>query len=656
MRRRFLTRAVVALAVCGAGLLVTATPAQAHAVLVRTTPVAGYTDPGPIPAVSLTFNEAITTGPGAVRIDGPPRGLGTRLRLTDSGRTIVVATGLLADGVYRVRWQVTASDGDVIDGAYSFAIGEAGAALPASRSGDGPRGWLLATVVLRWALFLGLVSAAGGLVGRILTGRLQTRAASVSASPLPPPRALPVTGGSLLGLGAAFALAVHSLSGTSWWSGLHRLSSLRAVSGPGVAPAASEVALFAAAAVLSRLRGRLALLALAPLFAVAAAEGVRGHLHGQSGTWGAALIGVHVAVATAWTGALLVVLWTAIRWRAAGRPNAGTQLVGLYAQSALVAYLVVAGTGTVAAFLILPGPQSLLNTRYGLALASKLVLFTVVSLLALRSRLRLRRAPTYVVTGLTRLQPRLMIAVLLVTAVLVSLTPPRLAAQADTTLPPPTPTGPVAQLGGLAGQLTVGVSVASGQLRVQVASPNSDDGAGETFAVSARGATGNADAPEWLALRPCGPGCFASPLAVAAPGVTIDLDVRAHGWHGGRLQVTVPWPLRSARPELDRALALLDRAKAITVVEQVTSDTTRPSPVAATNRSSGTDFLATEPYGEASSIDAYELPPLGGRRRLAFGVNGTFYLEMTLSATGEIISERLVSPNHLIERRISYRQ
>lgn len=35
----------------------------------------------------------------------------------------MVATGLLRDGVYLVRWQVTADDGDLIDGSYSFGVG-----------------------------------------------------------------------------------------------------------------------------------------------------------------------------------------------------------------------------------------------------------------------------------------------------------------------------------------------------------------------------------------------------------------------------------------------------------------------------------------------------------------------------------------------------
>lgn len=60
-----------------------------------------------------------------------------------------------------------------------------------------------------------------------------------------------------------------------------------------------------------RLPGRAARLAAVPLLAVALAEGWRSHLHQQSGTGGAALVAVHLALASAWTGSLVVVLLTA---------------------------------------------------------------------------------------------------------------------------------------------------------------------------------------------------------------------------------------------------------------------------------------------------------------------------------------------------------
>jgi len=317
--------------------------------------------------------------------------------------------------------------------------------------------------------------------------------------------------------------------------------------------------------------------------------------------------------------------------------------------------VLVVGTGTLAAVLILPTPRSLVATGYGQVLGAKLLLVAVVTGVALHSRRRLRRQDPALLDGRNgRWQPSLMAVLLAVAALLVSVSPPRLTALAQQAGPPPAPTGPVVELGALAGQLTVGVSVSTGQLRVQVSSPSSDDREGQTFGVTATvSRPGQPSAP--VGLRPCGPGCFAAPVAVAAPGLGVTVHVTSPGWTGGTATFDAPWPPHPVAALLARALNALRVARRLTIAEQVSSDTSRPAPVAATVHDTGTAFLSTEPYGDPSSLAAFALSPIGTSRRVGFAVGSTFFVELTIDPAGRVTAERLITPNHLIERRFAYR-
>lgn len=647
---RFLT----VLALLGGIIVSLAAPAQAHAVLVRSSPAAGYSVPGPVLQIILTFSEAVAATRDAVRVTGPTP-VRSVTEAANRGRTLVVNTGLLRDGVYRVHWQVTADDGDVVEGGYRFAVGtQTLLTTTGTGTATGLSGSLVHTALLRWTLFVGLAITLGGAAGQVLVARLQRLATKVGARPFPPVVPLPTRVGAALGGLSALGLTVHALDGTSWLTGATRLVSWAALSGPGARLPAVEAVLFAVTALITGLPTRLRGLAVAPLLGVALAEGFRSHLRAQDGLAGALLIAVHVALAATWTGALVVVLRTATSWRTAGRGGAGRQLVASYSRSALVAYLLVAATGTGAAVLILPSPRSLVLTGYGQVLCGKLVLVAVVTLLALHSRRGLRRRePVFIVNRWHRLQPRVMTALLALTAVLVSLSPPRLTALAQQAPPPPVPTGPVEQFGALAGQLTVGVNVSAGQLRLQVRSPASDDGRPETFQVTAHASPRGA-IPKAVTLVGCGPGCFAAPLAVAAPGLLVQLDATSPGWQGGRVNVDVPWPPTSGSAVLTRALALLRATRTVELVEQVTSDTSRAAPAPRALRDSGAQFLSTEPYGDPAALSPFMLSPQAGARRIAFGVAGTYFIEFTLDATGRISAEQLITPNHLIRRRLTY--
>jgi copper transport protein len=605
--------------------------------------------------LSLTFSEPVTATAQAVTLTGPTPALRPISHAVDGGRTLHVDTGPLRDGRYTVAWQVTADDGDVVNGSYQFAVGTATASPSAGPRLDAVTGSLVETAAGRWLLFTALAVALGGLAGSVLVRRLTRLTAEVSGAPLPPGRLLPMRAACALGVVAAVALAAHAVNGSSFLTGL---MSLRPWDSRGAATVPlTEALLFAvAAAVLSVPRARL--LAVLPLLGVAAAEGLRGHLHEQDGLAGAALVGVHIAAAAAWTGALAVIALTAARWRAAGRSNAAWQLVHAYSRSAVVAYLLTVTTGAVAAVLLLPSWTSLTSTRYGVALLVKLVVVVAVTGLALTGRARLRRSePNPAALRLRWPEPAALTAVLLVAAVLVSLVPPKLLAAAAAPVPPPAPVGPTVQLGTLAGQLTVGVTVSSGQIRIQVSSPSSDDSHDtERFTVKARTIPAEPTpgrSAHTVRLTACGNGCFAGPATVTAPGLTLDLTVAAPGWHGGHPSLRVPWPPKPASALLRLTLAALARAPALTWQESVTSNTTQPTPPAITIHDSGRRLLDSEVYGDGRGLTPYELPAAGQLRRFGFAVGGTFFVEMTVDAAGKLVHEQVITPNHLITRDFS---
>src|SRR6266567_2548872 len=408
-----------ALTVAGIALAATAPAASAHATLLFTSPAADSAVPVPPDAITLTFNEPVTLVGTPVTLAGPGgRKIALGAARKSGGRNVVTVpvAARLPDGVYTVSWQVISADGDLVGSQYEFAVGPA----PASLSGAAvaapstPGQWPLA--VARWLLFAGLAAALGGLAGRGLAGLFRD-----PPVPLPDPWALRA---SLLGLAAGVVLAALQLGGGSLPAGLAHLSVPGLLSSsPGVI-AAVEVASFAAAAVLLRLRRpRWAVL---PLLAVVAAEGMRAHPENVVPVWGAMLTWAHLLAAALWAGMLLYVVRTGIAWRE--HPKAVRALVRLYARAAAWLFALVVVTGVVSALVLVP-LGSLFTTHYGWVLIVKAALVGAAAALALAGRrwLRHRPAPGAGPALATRIEAGTLAGVLAVTALLSTIAAPSLA-------------------------------------------------------------------------------------------------------------------------------------------------------------------------------------------------------------------------------------
>ena len=638
-----------ALTVAGIALAATAPAASAHATLLFTSPAADSAVPVPPDAITLTFNEPVTLVGTPVTLAGPGgRKIALGAARKSGGRNVVTVpvAARLPDGVYTVSWQVISADGDLVGSQYEFAVGPA----PASLSGAAvaapstPGQWPLA--VARWLLFAGLAAALGGLAGRGLAGLFRD-----PPVPLPDPWALRA---SLLGLAAGVVLAALQLGGGSLPAGLAHLSVPGLLSsGPGVVVAV-EVASFAAAAVLLRLRRpRWAVL---PLLAVVAAEGMRAHPENVVPVWGAMLTWAHLLAAALWAGMLLYVVRTGIAWRE--HPKAVRALVRLYARAAAWLFALVVVTGVVSALVLVP-LGSLFTTHYGWVLIVKAALVGAAAALALAGRrwLRHRPAPGAGPALATRIEAGTLAGVLAVAALLGTIAAPSLASSGSALPFPPPPSGPVVPLGGRAGEIGIYATASAGQIVLHLATPDENGAPAPHFTVSMTlaGPHGTASTP---AVRGCGPGCVVAPARWARGDNLLTLGVTATGWTGGTTSLDVPWPPAAGASLLRRALAAMRQVRSMTVYEQVTSDTARGAGSMHATGVSGSQFLAAEPYAGGVVPIADLVTGREGQQILLLGFpDAGTWAELTLGAhdaPDRFAHEILVDPDHLISRGFAY--
>ncbi len=640
VRRGVALRAAAVAAAAFAVVVATAGPAAAHPTLLTTVPAAGYTGAGPVRQVVLAFDEPVTATAGAVTVASaadhrePTKPL--QHKAGDRQLVLPLATPLTS-GQFQVHWQVTAADGDVVDGTFTFGVGTA---APAA-TGGGDTAGVAGTAALRWLLFTALALTAGGLVGERLVRPRLARAG------LPMVHA-PLRSAAAVGLLAAAGLTGLVAAATGGWAALTQVSAVELT--------VVEAAAFALALVMACVRP-LRRFTAAPLTVIVLAEGLRAHPEAYRPGWGAALTVVHLAAAAVWVGALVHVVRTAGRWRE--HPGQGRLLLRAYARIALALFLLVVVTGTVASLLVLRTPSDLIDTGYGRVLAGKLVLVTVVAGLAIVGRRRARStAPTAAPAPgrATRIERSVLLAVLAVTALLVSLPAPRPTATA-LTLPPP-PAGPTTGFGTLLGQLSVGATASGGQLQLQLSTPGSDPGEPGADAVAHAHVAVTLHppgaAPVTVAARGCGAGCFLAPTPWrnGVNQLTVTADVA--GWHGGTATVTVPWPPVDATAQLRAVLTALRDTRTIALTEGVTSDTTGPTS-AQRLHVTGAYFLDSEPYGNGGAPTATALPPRDGAPRLAVAYPAVgVYITFTLDSHHRPVREVEATPDHLITRTFAY--
>lgn len=99
-----------------------ATPAWAHAKLLRTTPATDGTATEPFTAVTLTFNEPVKQQSTSVVVSGSDGVSYTEggARVVDTD--VIQAVRPLPAGPVRVTWKTVSADGDAINGEFGFTV------------------------------------------------------------------------------------------------------------------------------------------------------------------------------------------------------------------------------------------------------------------------------------------------------------------------------------------------------------------------------------------------------------------------------------------------------------------------------------------------------------------------------------------------------
>jgi copper transport protein len=376
-RLRVVGRTVVAAGLSvflSASLMLLAGPASAHAVLESSDPRPDAVLTARPGSVTLGFDEPVTLVPGSLRVYDPD---GARIDRGDvthpGGHGQQVAVHLragTAQGSYLVSWRVVSADSHPVSGAYTFAVGKAGAAPPTPHDAAS-RGISVSLAVARWLGYGGSALLVGIMLVVAWCWAEGWRARRV--------RRLAVAGGVLLAVGAVADLLLKGPYDAAL--GLGSMTDgalLREVldSTYGHATIARLVLVALTLAVLrwrgpERLTGAVLAVGFGLSFAFA------GHASAGSGRTLAALNDtLHVLAASTWLGGLVLVL-VAIE---------SAVVVKRFSRLALVLVLVLVATGVWQAARQVGSFAALRHTTYGTELLVKLVVVALVLAMAAGTR------------------------------------------------------------------------------------------------------------------------------------------------------------------------------------------------------------------------------------------------------------------------------
>ncbi|MGF3056982.1 copper resistance protein CopC [Microbacterium sp. YY-01] len=378
---------------CVLTLITGVPPANAHAILLDTTPGDGEALEQAPETAELQFNEPVQLIEDAIRLfpsDGDPIALNAQ---THDHAVVISLPDRLADGTYALSYRIVSADGHPVGGAITFHIGEASSSAPTPDAETVTSAYTEVTVTILTVIqYLGLLVFAGLLFFQsiilrprqsfcVRARRLMKIAlgGGVAASVLLiPTSALRITGN---GLGSIPNLD-RWLPGVQW---------------PPILVAAIALATSFAAYLLSaRARYVAARVSSVLLAAAATATPVLvGHSRTREPVWLMIAADVsHLIVAALWTGGVigLLLFLTSVsprRGRTSTNIERATRVTIRFSRFALYSVTLLAVSGTVMTVLILDAPAQLVDTGYGLTLLLKLSIVLTLIALAAWNRTRL---------------------------------------------------------------------------------------------------------------------------------------------------------------------------------------------------------------------------------------------------------------------------
>ena len=342
--------------------------------------------------VILTFTEPLNrrlTKADLVRVAGGER-LRVRTRSTSEKRLVLEPTEQLPRGAYRIEWHtVSPLDGHALEGSFSFGVRAAAAGgvhrVEQSPVADG--GWM--RVGARIALYVALLLFAGALLlGLLLSSGNRSWLVPAALDEAPGldtararerERAL-VGDLGLFAAGSAAAAALLEALDAAGGLSPAVISDFLLANLAGIARVAVVLLTVAAAAAWRRRPGLGAALAALALGAVAAS----GHASSATPRLPSVLMDwVHLLSGAVWLGgiALIVLVWGRTL-RAADRQDRlaiARHVLPAFGYVALPAFVLVALTGLAALLVQLNGPSDLWRTGYGVVLAVKIALVSMIA-------------------------------------------------------------------------------------------------------------------------------------------------------------------------------------------------------------------------------------------------------------------------------------
>ena len=375
-RRR--QRGAIVLAAAVLLLVVPASATSAHAVFVGSNPVAGATLGASPTAIELSFSEVPEPSLSKVQVldrNGTAHTTGPAAAAHDEPRTLTVPVGMLERAVYTVQFVVVSQvDGHRTSGSFAFGVGISPDADELATTSSEGRGVPWLELSGRWLLIVGLVAllgsswAAGARFGATLPSRMA------------------VVGWGMAVVGLLVLAEAQRRSAGSSIGDLLSTRVGRSLEGRALGLAVAGGALVAAARATGRWRQA------APWIAVV----------GASGAVAAHVTGGHAAVGDSWVGATIAFQWvhfTAVGvwmgglaallvWVQGAPSPAKSSAVRRYANVALVAFLIVAGSGVARGLGGIDTRHDLTSTTYGKAMVAKVILLGVIAGLAALQRWR----------------------------------------------------------------------------------------------------------------------------------------------------------------------------------------------------------------------------------------------------------------------------
>jgi copper transport protein len=440
------SRALIGAVVAVVALLLGHGTAAAHAELIGIAPADGEVVDAAPATVVLTFSEPVSLTGGSVRVlDDGADDVATATTLEGETITVDLAGGL-ADGTYTVVWEVVSVDSHRISGASVFHVGAPsshGLSAEQIDVGGDDAGWGVraGAAIITAVAYLGALIAAGTLLFSLYAESSE--------------RLLDI-GSKMAVLGAVALVAATPFRIARLGGGLDALRDdevlTAALRGPiGVSTAVTALALLVAAVLIELGVPRW----VPTAFTLVALGGfaIEGHTRTPVRRWW--LVGsdvVHLVAGAIWLGGIVAL---ALAFGAGRETRALAGMVRRFSDVALIAVGVVAVTGATMAWIILPGAGELTGTGYGLALLVKGALVVVVIVLGAYNRYRLvpavelrqavpddgsppsRSGARRWLGNIVRVELALLVAVVGVTAVMVTRSPLGSTTAAATAAAPP---------------------------------------------------------------------------------------------------------------------------------------------------------------------------------------------------------------------------